>query len=104
MAEAQQAPARKGEIPKYRITETCYLNERLYEPESMPFDQMADQLEDGTQPRKPLIVAFGGVPAYYMVPMNDAAKAMCEKHKDRMTAMGSPIDALTMVTTDPVKA
>jgi hypothetical protein len=95
MAEAQ-AP-RRNEAPKYKLLEKAYLNERLYDPELQPLDQLAEPNEDGTQPRKDLIVTFAGVPAYYMVPVNDAAKAMCEKHKDRMTAM-NPIDDLTMVT------
>lgn len=93
--EENQRP--RGEVPKYKLLEKAYLNERLYDPELQPIDQTAEPNDDGTQPRKDLIVAFSGVPAYYMVPVNGAAKAMCEKHKDRMTAM-SPIDELTLVT------
>lgn len=102
MAEAQ-TPARRGEVPRYKLLEKCYLNDRLYDPESMPIDQNAEALEDGTQPRKDLVINFAGVPAYYMVPVNDAAKAMCEKHKDRMQAM-NPIDELTMVTRQAAQA
>lgn len=102
MAEAQTTARR--EAPKYKLLEKCYLNERLYDPESMPIDQNAEPNDEGVLPRKDLIVAFSGVPAYYMVPVNDAAKAMCEKHKDRMHAM-NPIDELTIVgAPEPVKA
>jgi hypothetical protein len=95
--ETQVTKPARGEAPKYKLLEKCYLNDRLYDPELQPIDQMAEPNEDGTQPRKDLIVAFKGVPAYYMVPVNAAAQAMCEKHRDRMTAM-NPIDTLTMVT------
>ena len=101
MAEAQSTPRR--EAPKYKLTEKAYLNERLYDPELMPIDHLAEPLEDGTQPRKDLVVTFDGIPGYYMVPVNGAAKAMCEKHADRMHAV-DPIRDLTIVTPEPAKA
>lgn len=99
-AETQQ---RRAEVPKYRLTETAYLNERLYVPDEQPLDMNADPLDDGTQPRKPLIIAFAGIPAHYMEPVNDAARAMCEKHKDRMS-FRDPINELTIVTPEPAQA
>lgn len=62
MADAKQ------EIPKYRITETCYHNDRIYDPALQPKD------EDGEP--KPLYMEFTGRPAHYMEPFNEAAKAM----------------------------
>jgi hypothetical protein len=94
MAETQ---AKRAEAPRYRLTEKCYLNERMYDPDEMPFDQMAEANEDGSQPRKPLVITFAGVPAYYMEPMNDAARAMCEKHANRMHFL-DPINSLHIVT------
>jgi hypothetical protein len=103
MEETQGAKPARREPARYKLLEKCYLNDRLYDPETMPLDQNAEPLEDGTQPRKDLVIAFAGVPAHYMVPMNETAKAMCEKHKDRMQAM-NPIDELTMVTRETAKA
>lgn len=101
MAEAQTTA--RGEVPKYKLLEKCYLNERLYDPDLQPIDQNAEPNDEGVLPRKDLIVAFAGVPGYYMVPVNAAAKAMCEKHKDRMRA-ANPIDELTIVGVEPAKA
>lgn len=96
MAEANPRTAR-AEVPKYRLTEPAYLNDRLYLPDEQPLDMNAEALEDGTQPRKPLVIAYAGIPAHYMEPMNDAARAMCEKHADRMS-FRDPINDLTIVT------
>lgn len=100
MAEAQ---TRKAEMPRYRLTEKAYLNDRLYDPEEMQIDQNAEPDDNGAQPRKPLIVGFAGVPAYYMEPVNDAARAMVAKHGDRMKAL-NPIDELSIVTKAPAAA
>lgn len=102
MPEVTSKP-RTGEMPKYRLTEKAYLNERLYNPEEMPFDQTAEPDESGSLPRRPLIVPFAGIPAYYMEPVNDAARAMCEKHKARMEFM-NPIDQLSIVGDKPAQA
>ena len=95
MAETQ--PNTSKVMPKYRITEKCYLNDRVYDPDDMPLDQNAEPGEDGILPRKPLIVAFAGVPAYYMEPMNEAAKEMVKKHPERMRH-ADPIEELTIVS------
>lgn len=93
---AQPQDRNTNEAPRYRLTERCYLNDRLYDPDEMALDQNAEPLEDGTQPRKALIIAFRGVPAHYMEPVNDAAKAMCAKHPDRMRFI-DPVNSLNIV-------
>lgn len=95
MADTQTV--RKGEVPKYRLTEKAYLNDRLYDPEEMPIDQSAEPDDTGALPKRPLIVAFPGIPAYYMEPVNDAARAMVAKHPERMRAL-NPIDELSIVS------
>lgn len=62
----------KNEAPKYRITEICYHNDRIYDPALTPKDDNGDP--------KPLYMEFTGYPAHYMEPANDAARAMCQKH------------------------
>lgn len=57
--------------PKYRITETSYHNDRIYEPKDQPKD------DEGNP--KPLYMEFEGRPAHYMEPANAAAKAMYAK-------------------------
>lgn len=59
------------EIPKYRITETCYHNDRIYDPVNQPKD------DDGEP--KPLYMEFSGHPAHYMEPANEAARAMTKQ-------------------------
>jgi hypothetical protein len=100
MAEATNT---RKEMPRYRLTEKAYLNDRLYDPEEMPLDQMAEPDDTGTLPRKPLIVGFAGIPAYYMEPVNDAAKAAIAKHPERMR-FSNPIDELVIVGDQPAKA
>lgn len=94
---ATNTPAARGEVPKYRLTEKAYLNDRLYDPDEMPIDQNAEPDENGNLPRRPLVVAFAGIPGYYMEPVNDAARAMVQKHAKRMQ-FANPIDALSIVS------
>ena len=99
-----EAKPQASQVPRYQLTEKCYLNERLYDPDEMPLDTAAEPNDEGVQPRKALVISFKGVPAPYMIPVNDAAKAMCEKHKERMAASVNPIDALTVVGVAPAAA
>jgi hypothetical protein len=96
--------------PKYQLLEKCHLNGRVYDPESMPLiesteseelDDDGEPIEPGVQSRKPLIVTFDGVPAYYMKPLNEAAKAMVEKHKTKPGVVNSdnPIEAIPYQST-----
>lgn len=78
------------EIPKYRITATCYHNDRIYDPESMPKDDNGDT--------KPLFFEFEGRPEHYMEPANAAARAMYEKFKP--AAWFDPINRMTAIPTD----
>lgn len=94
---ATQPRESSNEAPRYRITEKCYLNDRIYDPEAQPFDPSAEVEPGEEPPRKPLIVTYRGVPAHYMVPVNDAARKMAERHAERMNFEGSAIDALTVV-------
>lgn len=96
MAATQQRET-SAEVPRYRITEKCYLNDRIYDPEGQPFDPSAEVEPGEEPPRKPLIISFRGVPAHYMEPVNDAARKMVEKHAERMAYSGSAIDSLTVV-------
>lgn len=96
MADATNTTARRGEMPKYRLTEKAYLNDRLYDPDEMPIDQNAEPDDNGSLPRRPLIVGYAGVPAYYMEPVNEAAREMIKKHANRMQFM-NPIDELSIV-------
>jgi len=83
-----------NERPKYRITAVCYINDKIIDPETMPLMEADDE---GERERKPLIIAYDGIPGWYMEPINDSARAMCEKHKARMVN-NDPIASLTIVT------
>ena len=78
------------ETPRYRLTEKCYLDGIFYDPEAQPLDRDTDE-------PKPLIIKWNKTPEYYMVPMNDAARAMVAKHPGRDQAVNA-IDRLTTVT------
>ena len=87
MTEAQQAgqgptptptpaPARTGEMPQYELTETAYINDQLKQPGETVYTR--------------------GIPGPHMIPVNEAAKAMCAKHSREMQAV-DPIHSLTLV-------
>lgn len=75
-----QAEGKSEEIPKYRLTEPAYINERH-------FDQHA--IDGGKA-----VIFFDGIPGAHMLPLNDAAKAMVKKHQPKR---GNPVDELTIV-------
>lgn len=83
-----------SEVPKYRITETCYHNDRIYDPALQPPDA-----ETGDP--KPLFMEFTGHPAHYMEPANAAAKAMYAKFPP--AAYFDPINRMTALPTDKVQ-
>ena len=63
----------KGVWPKYQVTEKCFGQDkngidRLWEPETMPNDDEGNPM--------PLYYETWQHPAYYMIPVNDAAKEM----------------------------
>lgn len=97
-AKKQAAPVQAGpvstEIPKYQVTEKCYLNEMVLDPEDPKLRRRIEEIDAGETEFRPLIVAYEGRPAHYMVPMNDAARAMVKKFPPRGT---DPLDALTIV-------
>lgn len=98
MATAQT----NAERPKYQVTEKCFLIDRIYDPETMPIIERSGEVdEDGNQmpdQRKPLLVVFDGIPNYAMKPVNDAARAVVEKHKNKagVVTPDNPIEALTL--------
>jgi hypothetical protein len=93
--------AKKSDRPKYQVTEKCYLNEKFYDPETQPFeDYNPGEDDDNAGPqRKPIVIFFEGVPNYTMIPLNEAAKAMVEKHKAKpgVNSEQNPINALSLV-------
>lgn len=81
----------EGEIPRYRITAVCYLDDRIYDPEEQPKDDNGDP--------KPLYYETDTeYPAWYMEPVNDAARAMCAKHPPR--PQGSTVESMTPLPSD----
>jgi len=92
---------KKSELPRYRITEKCYIKDRVLDPESMPLESKETDEETGDviEQRKPLIITFEGVPGYFMEPINEAAKAQVEKYKNKsgVTSEMNPISSLSMV-------
>jgi len=107
------AKSEKVARPKYQVLEKCYLNEKFYDPETMPLieqtggDPDEDEDEEGggaPAERKPMFVYFDGIPGYYLKPVNDAAKAMVEKHKGRpgVLQLGDPLGAFQVTPTNAV--
>jgi hypothetical protein len=80
--------------PKYRLTEKAYLNEILYDPEDPKYAKKPHEFEDGEEPFRPCIVEYDGIPAHYMVPVNDEAREMMKKYPPRTN---NAIDQLTIV-------
>lgn len=96
-SQADTTQAKAKEKPRYQLTEKAYINDRLYDPESMPFEENDSGDEDSLPQRKPLIVAYEGIPGAHMVPVNAAAKAMVEKHKEQHSRSLNPVNNLTVV-------
>lgn len=80
-------------IPRYRLTEKAYINDVLYEPREV-------RVGGGDAQTVYPEIQFRGVPGPHMVPINAAAKAMCEKHKERMKA-SDPVAALSVIGAAP---
>ncbi len=76
--------------PKYRLTQTAYINETLYEPERQPLVQNAE----GEMVLKALIIEYDGEPGAHMVPVNAPARAMYAKHPPRDM---NPVDKLSIL-------
>lgn len=81
-----QASASKG-IPQYRVVAPTYLNDILYDQGKI--DAAGD---DG------LLIYWKGPPNAALVPVNDAARVMCEKYP--MPAL-TPEEAIGKVSADP---
>ena len=81
------ATAQPSSRPRYQLIEKAYIDDILHDPESRPMDPE-------TEERKPLLVYFDGIPGPHMIPVNEAAKKMVEKHP---TVMQDPIAALSIV-------
>ena len=80
---------REGEIPRYRLTAICYLDDCIHDPAAQPKDDNGDP--------KPLYYDTDTeYPAWYMEPVNEAAKAMCAKHPP--VPYGDPINTLTQLS------
>lgn len=70
--QAKQEPTK--EVPRYKLTEAAYIEDRIYEAEAE--------------------VNFSGIPGHHMEPLNDSAKAMKKKHNKEYV---DPILAMTAV-------
>lgn len=79
--------APRNEVPRYKVLERCYHNEEVHDPERQTVDP-------ATGEPFPLFIDYEGVPGPHLEPANDAARAMCEKHADRMHAY-DVVEALT---------
>ncbi|WP_017773842.1 hypothetical protein [Paraburkholderia kururiensis] len=71
-------------IPKYRLLETAYIDDRIYDPKTTPIDPETNE-------NRPLIIAYEGVPGPHMEPVNDAARAIFKKHNPTWV---DPIESL----------
>ena len=71
----QSTDEAQSEVPKYRLTEICYHNDRIYDPELQP---MVDK-DEPDKGLRPLYLNFTGHPSHYMEPANQAAQDMCDK-------------------------
>ncbi|NIF51409.1 hypothetical protein [Burkholderia sp. Ax-1724] len=67
--KSQAGEAQSRECPRYELTEQAYLR-----MENDNFERLHAEGET---------IEFRGVPGYHMVPLNEAAKAMCAKHKPK---------------------
>lgn len=85
--DEDEAPKKRREKPLYQVLQKCYLNDRIYDPEAMGYLPTDPGDEDAEPERKPLVIAFDGPPAFYMIPQNDAAREMVKKHPERMKFM-----------------
>lgn len=94
--QADTTQAKAKEKPRYQLTEKAYINDRMYDPETMAFEPDTGD-EDEMPKRKPLIVVYEGIPGAHMLPVNAAAKAMCEKHKAQYERSLNPVNNLTVV-------
>lgn len=81
----------EAEIPKYRITEICYHDDKIHDPSLQPKD------DEGNP--KPLYMEFTGHPAHYMEPANDAARAMYKRYPP--AAWFDPMTKMTDVKPPP---
>ena len=72
---AESPAPKKKELPRYRLTEKAYINDRIYDPETQPVDPNSEEGE-----LRPLIITFTGIPGPHMEPVNEAAREMLEKH------------------------
>lgn len=73
-------------VPQYRFKEQAYVNMMLVGPNE-----------------KTDTAYYRGIPGPHMVPLNEAAKAMVKKHAEVMKR-GDPINAITVVSEEAVKA
>lgn len=111
LGKSQQAAAKQPEAPRYRLKEKAFmsgvrvqrngewisLDDVLLDPEEQPMANRLAGPYDGREgvERMPLIIEYDGIPGGHMEPLNDAAIAMFEKHKNKI--LGNPIDALSIV-------
>lgn len=91
------ATPKAREKPRYQLLEKAYINDRMYDPESMPFEENDSGDENELPQRKPLIIVYEGIPGAHMTPVNDAAKAMVEKHKEQHGRSLNPVNSLTIL-------
>lgn len=90
----------KGERPKYRLVDKCYIDDILYEPQ-MEAIRLPIAMGGGIKEPEPVIIEYDSIPGAHMLPMNDAAMAMVAKHKVQYARqIGDAINKLTIITGD----
>lgn len=97
--------------PKYQVLELCYLNEKLYDPNTMPYEEQVggdsgEEGDEGPAPqRKPMFVYFDGEPAWYLRPVNDAAKKRVEEAiKKGRLGVKEQVDPIQALNVLPVRS
>ena len=88
-----QPDTKPKQIPRYKVLAICHINDKLLDPALQPIDTQAEYVDGAETPLRPLIIAYEGIPGPHLEPVNDAAREMCEKYKDRMIPI-NPVNDL----------
>lgn len=89
-----QIDTQATEFPRYKLTEKCYLNDVYYEPPGIE----EEQSEENPRGKKPIVISWTDKPAYFMQPVNDAAREMVRKFPPPI--FKDPIQQLNIVGVD----
>lgn len=86
----------ESSVPQYRVLEVCHLNDMLVDPQASAVDPKNRGDMEKYGEFYPCFVFFRGIPGPHLEPVNDAARAMCEKNADRMRPV-NPVGELPLV-------